>query len=212
MANRRRPPAGYASARLRWPSRSPWSPHLKMIGSSSRRGWIQAIQLKLPLGLSAGASGIRTKSSTPSSLKACPTLPSANVAPPSIVPSLWPTGSVASPSAGHHATRSLGASAHVTGSVGATDAIAAVVAATVGTLAVVAGADTATVAPAAVGGGALGAIDPPPQPSNATAHTTTKRARPIPPIPRPSRARPPARSSRHLHAPDVGQRSRPKPT
>src|SRR5437870_3948653 len=55
----------------------------------------QASRLRLPVTLSAGASGTDTKSSNPSRLNACPTLPAPNVAPFCSVPGFDPAISFA---------------------------------------------------------------------------------------------------------------------
>src|ERR1035437_3032491 len=56
----------------------------------------------------AGASGTITDPVTPSKLKAWPTSPAANVAPPRSVPLFVPTRSLALPSPGHQPTRPEG--------------------------------------------------------------------------------------------------------
>src|SRR5205085_11713678 len=71
-----------------------------------------------PVTLTDGLSGISTRSSKPSRLKADPTLPTANVAPFSGVPLLLSRMLLALPSPGYHATKPAGAATQAGGVVG----------------------------------------------------------------------------------------------
>src|SRR6266571_1686231 len=79
--------------------------------------------VKLP-GISRfGACGTKMKSSTPSRLKACPTLPGANVAPFCSVPLLPSCMSFALPSPGHQLIMFGGGGSHVGDATGLGDGV-----------------------------------------------------------------------------------------